>query len=179
MSVSSASSLNSAYQAYSSFAQKKNSASSDSPDAATLKGLTTRQVVTAVNTATGASETQTLQATPLAVAWAPQMFVQGDTNNDDSLSLEEFQAQLSRAGVAADAAKQLFKSFDTSDDGQVSLTEFVEGVSTSIKSGSQVFNDLMDSYTRDANGNLDQTATDNFLSAGVAKATAFWQNLSR
>ncbi|MCX5537946.1 hypothetical protein M3A49_00245 [Paraburkholderia sp. CNPSo 3076] len=85
----------------------------------------------------------------------------------------------SRAGVAADAAKQLFKSFDASDDDQVSLSEFVEGVSKSIESGSQVFNDLMDSYTRDANGNLDLAATDNFLSAGVAAEMAFWKNLSR
>ncbi|WP_321916205.1 EF-hand domain-containing protein [Paraburkholderia sp. J11-2] len=105
------------------------------------------------------------------------MFVQGDKNNDDALSLDEFQAQLSRAGVGADDAKQLFSSFDTSDDGQVSLTEFVTGVSKSISSGSQVFNDLLDSYTRDADGNLDQTKADNFLSAGLSLAETFWKNL--
>jgi hypothetical protein len=166
----------SAYDAYFSFAQKQSS-SSDSPDRATLNSFSTQQTVTAVNTTTGAAETQTLRATPLAVAWAPQMFVQGDKNGDDALSLDEFQTQLSRAGVGADDAKQLFKSFDTSDDGLVSLTEFVTGVHNSIASGSQVFNDLLDSYTRDSNGNLDQSKTDNFLSSGQSLAETFWKNL--
>lgn len=176
MSISSVNSLISAYQAHSSSAQKKNLSSGDSPDKATLAGFTTRQTVEAVNTSTGATESQTLQSTPLAVAWAPQMFVQGDKNGDDSLSLDEFQTQLARAGVSADAAKQLFKSFDTSEDGQISLSAFVTGVNKSIASGSQIFNNLMDSYTRDANGDFDHAAADNFLSAGAAAANAFWKN---
>ncbi len=176
MSISSVTGSTAAYDAYFNFAQKQ-SASSDSPDRDTLNSFSTQKTVTAINTSTGAAETQTLRATPLAVAWAPQMFVQGDTNNDDSLSLDEFQAQLSRIGVGADDVKQLFSSFDTSDDGQVSLTEFVKGVSKSIASGSQVFNNLLDSYTRDADGNLDQTKTDNFLSAGLSLAETFWKNL--
>ncbi|WP_322071584.1 EF-hand domain-containing protein [Paraburkholderia bannensis] len=176
MSMSSINGSTSAYDAYFNFAQKQ-SASSDSPDRATLNSFSTQQTVTAINTSTGAAETQTLRATPMAVAWAPQMFVQGDKNNDDALSLDEFQAQLSRVGVGADDAKQLFSSFDTSDDGLVSLTEFVTGVSRSISSGNQVFNDLMDSYTRDSDGNLDQSKTDSFLSAGQSKAETFWKNL--
>ncbi|HZZ13213.1 MAG TPA: EF-hand domain-containing protein [Paraburkholderia sp.] len=132
--------------------------------------------MTAVNTATGAGESQSLQVTPLAVAWAPQMFVQGDQNNDDALSLDEFQAQLSRTGVSADTVKQLFQSFDTSNDGQVSIDEFVTGVRNDIVSGSQVFQKLMDSYTHDANGNFDQGTVDRFLSAGAAAADAFWKN---
>jgi hypothetical protein len=176
MSMSSVNGSTSAYEAYFSFAQKQ-AASSDSPDRATLNSFSSQKTVTAVNTSTGAAETQTLRATPLAVAWAPQMFAQGDKNGDDSLSLDEFQAQLSRVGVGADDARQLFSSFDTSDDAQVSLTEFVAGVSKSISSGSQVFNDLLDSYTRDANGDLDQTKTDNFLSAGLSLAETFWKNL--
>jgi Ca2+-binding EF-hand superfamily protein len=176
MSMSSVNGSTSAYDAYFSFAQKQSTAS-DSPDRATLESFSTQKTVTATNTSTGATETQTLRATPLAVAWAPQMFVQGDKNGDDSLSLDEFQAQLSRVGVGADDAKQLFSSFDTSDDGQVSLTEFVKGISKSIASGNQTFNDLLDSYTRDANGNLDQTKTDNFLSAGEGLADTFWKNL--
>jgi len=177
MSISSLNSLTSAYQGYANSAQNKTSTSSDSPDTSTLEGFISQQTMTATNTTTGAAENQTMQSMPLAVAWAPQMFSQGDQNNDDSLSPDEFQAQLARVGVSADAAKQLFQTFDTSKDGQVSLSEFVTGVSNSIASGSHVFNDLMDSYTRDSNGNLNKAAMDNFLSTGLDAANTFWKNL--
>jgi hypothetical protein len=173
MSVSAINGSSSAYAAYSGYGQAK---TPGSPDKAALQGLTHRVTVEAVNTSTGAAESQSLQATPLAVAWAPQMYVQGDENNDGSLSLGEFQAQLARINVSAETAKQLFENFDTSGDGQVSLAEFVLGVSQSVSSGSQVFNNLLDSYTRDANGNFDSSAADQFLSAGASVAEAFWKS---
>jgi Ca2+-binding EF-hand superfamily protein len=116
-----------------------------------------------------------LVGVPLAAAWAPQMLVQGDTNKDEQLDTDEFAAQLERAGLAAEQAKKLFDSFDTSSDGILSVDEFVDGVKASIDSGDTLFSKLADSYTRDADGNLNSSALKDFLEKGRALAEKYAQ----
>lgn len=116
-----------------------------------------------------------LKSMSLTLAWAPQMFVQGDTSRDENLTLDEFSQQLQRVGVTADAAKQLFNSFDTSTNGELSVMEFVEGLTRNYNSGDQLFTNLLNSYTHDKSGNLDAAATDSFLLKGEALAIKYQQ----
>jgi hypothetical protein len=116
-----------------------------------------------------------LSGTPLAAAWAPQMLVQGDLNQDEQLDTVEFAAQLHRAGVAAQEAQKLFDSFDTSSNGSLSIDEFVNGVKASIDGGDQLFSTLADSYIRDAGGKLNAAALNDFLEKGRALAEKYAQ----
>lgn len=175
MTISSVNSLTSAYQAFSNNTARKAPSAADSPSKASLADKS-YQITVPVTLSDGTTQNQTMTATPLAVAWAPQMFVQGDTNGDDSLSKSEFESLMSRAGQAVDDADKLFASFDQSGDGNLSLTEFVDGVNSSIKSGSDVFSKLMHSYVTDTYGNTDNNAMTSFLSTGSAEADAYWRN---
>ncbi|PRY04482.1 EF-hand domain-containing protein [Paraburkholderia sp. BL25I1N1] len=175
MTISSINSLVSAYQAYSNSTARKAPSAADSPSATSLADKS-YQVSVAVTLPDGTTQNQSMTETPMAVAWAPQMFVQGDTDGDDSLSKTEFESLLKRAGETVANADKLFASFDQSGDGSVSLTEFVDGVNSSVNSGSDVFNKLMNSYVTGADGQTDESAMDSFLSAGAAEANAYWRN---
>jgi Ca2+-binding EF-hand superfamily protein len=114
-----------------------------------------------------------LVGTPLSIAWAPETFVQGDTNEDENLDVGEFSEQLKRIGVTSEDAQKLFSSFDTSSDGKLSIFEFVDGVTQSIKNGEKQFTDLVNSYTQDKSGHFDQVATKDFLDKGAALAAKY------
>lgn len=147
----------------------------ESPSAAELANKSTLQSVV-VTLSDGSKKSDFLTATPLAVAWAPQMFVQGDSNGDRQLSKDEFETQMKRAGLAAEAADKLFKTLDSSDDGQLTVSEYVDGANDSIRAGNELFNRLMQSYTQDANGGMQKSAMDQFLKAGEDVASAYWKN---
>jgi Ca2+-binding EF-hand superfamily protein len=104
------------------------------------------------------------------------MFVQGDSSGDRQLSKDEFETQMKRAGLAAEAADKLFKTFDSSDNGQLTVSEYVDGANDSIRAGNELFNRLMQSYTQDANGGMQKSAMDQFLKAGEDVASAYWKN---
>ncbi|MFT4436524.1 EF-hand domain-containing protein [Caballeronia sp. 15715] len=117
---------------------------------------------------------ETLVATPLAVAWAPQLFVQADTDNDNKLTGSEFVNLMKRAGMATDAAQALFQSFDVSKDGTLSMSEFVQGVAADQASGSTVFDKVIDSYAVSQNGESNPQSMQSFLSAGQGAAEQYW-----
>lgn len=146
-----------------------------SPSAGELANKSTRQSVV-VTLSAGAEKSESLAATPLAVAWAPQMFVQGDSSGDGQLSKDEFETQMKRAGLATAAADKLFKMIDPSDDGQLTVSEYVDGVNESIRAGNGSFDRLMHSYTQDANGSVQKPAIDQFLKEGEDVASAYWKN---
>ncbi|REG48631.1 hypothetical protein B0G80_4884 [Paraburkholderia sp. BL6669N2] len=146
-----------------------------SPSADELANKSTHQSVV-VTLSDGAKKSDSLTATPLAVAWAPQMFVQGDSSGDRQLSKDEFETQMKRAGLATGAADKLFKTFDSSDDGQLTVSEYVDGVNDSIRAGNESFDRLMHSYIQDANGGVQKSAIDQFLKEGEEVASAYWKN---
>ena len=147
----------------------------ESPGTAELADKSTRQSVV-VTLSDGTKKPDSLTATPLPVAWAPQMFVQGDSSGDRQLSKNEFETQMKRAGLATDAADKLFKAFDSSGDSQLTVSEYVDGVNDSIRAGNELFNTLMHSYTQDPNGGMHKSAIDQFLKAGEDVASAYWKN---
>ncbi|WP_397453055.1 EF-hand domain-containing protein [Pseudomonas sp. NA-150] len=117
-------------------------------------------------------------AIPLTEAWGPQMFFQADTSKNEKLTSTEFADQLKRIGVSAETASKLFKTFDTSKDGKLSVDEYVAGIRSVSSGGNTMFSDLMNSYIRSPNGQIDSTAEDNFLKQGNALATKYWANHS-
>jgi len=145
-----------------------NSSTSTTSSLSTVVTLSNGQT----STVTGGSET--LSGTPLSVAWAPQLFVQADADQDSKLSGGEFEALMKRVGVTTEAAQTLFNSFDASNDGSLSMSEFVQGVAATQASGNPVFDKVIDSYTVQQNGNLNQQAMQDFLSAGEAEAEKYW-----
>lgn len=116
---------------------------------------------------------ETLKSMQLSVAWAPQMLVQADTNQDEQLDSDEFRKQLDRVGVTEQDVRKLFKGFDTSGDGSLTVDEFVKGIKNSLAQGEAVFDDLVNSYQRDSAGNIDDAATDAFLKQGYALALKY------
>jgi Ca2+-binding EF-hand superfamily protein len=146
-------------------AQSSESASSSPSTIVTLSDGTTSTVVEA--------DPSSLQATPLAQLWSPQMFVQGDQNQDTQIDEEEFGQQLARVGVSEDDAKKLFQTFDSSGDGKVSPEEFIQGIRNSLGSGSDLFKNLLNSYIDDASGKLDVAAFSAFMQKGQALAEQY------
>ena len=116
----------------------------------------------------------TLSGMPLAVAWAPQLFVQADADHDNKLTGTEFANLMKRGGMTTAAAQTLFQSFDLSNDGTLSMNEFVQGVAAVQASGNTAFGKVIDSYTTSQDGNLNQQSMQNFLSAGQSEAEKYW-----
>jgi Ca2+-binding EF-hand superfamily protein len=111
---------------------------------------------------------------PMSVAAAPQLFAQADANHDNTLSLEEFTDQLKRVGVNSDAAKQLFDSINSSKGNKLSIDDFVNGVVATNAKGNGVFQDLLSSYTSDADGKFSVGAFDSFMAQGASVANQYW-----
>jgi hypothetical protein len=125
-------------------------------------------------TSTVTEASGTLSSTPLAAAWAPQLFAQADTNQDGALTTSELAAQLKRVGVSADEAQKLFDSFDTSKNGSVSIDEYVKGVTADLARGSSLFNKVTDSYIAGQDGKTNESALQSFLSSGLEDAQKYW-----
>jgi len=115
---------------------------------------------------------------PLTEAWGPQMFFQADSSKNEKLTSSEFADQLKRIGVSAETASKLFKTFDTSNDAGLSVDEYVAGIRSINASGNTMFSDLMNSYSRSPDGQIDNAAQDNFLKQGEALATKYWSSRS-
>lgn len=115
-----------------------------------------------------------LSSMPMSVATAPEIFVQGDTDHDNSLSLQEFTQQLNRVGVSSDAAAKLFDEINTSKNANLSLDDFVNGVVAANKKGNSVFQDLFTLYTSDQNGKSSLEAFNTFMAQGAAVANQYW-----
>ncbi|WP_460143237.1 EF-hand domain-containing protein [Pseudomonas sp. S3_B08] len=109
---------------------------------------------------------------PLSEAWAPQLFVQAGGGKD--LDRSRFVKQLNRAGVSDANAQIMFKIFDKSGDGSLSLDEYYAGIKSGGSQNTELFQRLIDTYTRNADGSVNDTATNQFLAQGLAVATAFW-----
>lgn len=109
---------------------------------------------------------------PLSEAWAPQLFVQAGGGKD--LDLSHFVKQLNRAGVSDANAQIMFKTFDKSGDGSLSLDEYYAGIKSGGIQNTELFQRLIDTYTRNADGSVNDTSTNQFLAQGLAVATAFW-----
>ncbi|RXZ32427.1 hypothetical protein D9O50_16905 [Oxalobacteraceae bacterium CAVE-383] len=118
--------------------------------------------------------TASLSSMSLSEAWAPQMHVQADADHDNLLSASEFEAQMKRVGIDAAQAQEMFRNFDKSGDGHISVEEYVAGVKASNSSGSMLFNKLLDTYVRGADGKIDDQAETDFLSKGSAAAEKYW-----
>jgi hypothetical protein len=110
---------------------------------------------------------------PLSEAWAPQLFVQAGGGND-KLDLSHFTQQLNRAGVSDAKAQIMFKTFDKSGDGSLSLDEYYAGIKAGGSQSTELFQQLIDTYTRNADGSANEAATNQFLAQGLAVATTFW-----
>lgn len=113
---------------------------------------------------------------PLSEAWAPQLFVQAGDGKD--LDLSHFVKQLNRAGVSDANAQIMFKTFDKSGDGSLSLDEYYAGIKSGGSQNTELFQRLIDTYTRNADGSVNDAATNQFLAQGLAVATAFWSRHS-
>jgi len=124
------------------------------------------QQVTAIE-----ADPSSLTATPLAIAWAPQLMAQADTDKDSRLDSGEFTRLLQRAGVNADQAEKLFQSFDSSQDGKLTVDEFVDGVTQQVNDNNPLFQKLIDSYTRNPDGSNNESAVNAFLAQGFALAS--------
>ncbi|MEO8643486.1 EF-hand domain-containing protein [Pseudomonas sp.] len=109
---------------------------------------------------------------PLSEAWAPQLFVQAGGGKD--LDLSHFVKQLNRAGVSDANAQIMFKTFDKSGDGSLSLDEYYAGIKSGGSQNTELFQRLIDTYTRNADGSVNDTATNQFLAQGLAVASRFW-----
>ncbi|WP_460091720.1 EF-hand domain-containing protein [Pseudomonas sp. S2_E02] len=109
---------------------------------------------------------------PLSEAWAPQLFVQAGGGKD--LDRSHFVKQLNRAGVSDANAQIMFKTFDKSGDGSLSLDEYYAGIKSGGSQNTELFQRLIDTYTRNADGSVNDTSTNQFLAQGLAVATAFW-----
>jgi hypothetical protein len=133
-------------------------------------------VVTLSNgqTANVDSNSAIVSSTPLAVAWAPQLFSEADVDGDGKLTSSEFADQLKRVGVSAAEAQKMFSSFDTSKDGTVSLAEFVQGVQVNISSGSTIYSQLAGSYISGQGGGNDAQSINQFLANGASEAEKYW-----
>lgn len=115
-----------------------------------------------------------LSSMPMIVATAPEIFVQGDADNDNALSLEEFTEQLKRVGVSSDAAAKLFDEINTSKSSGLSIDEFVKGVVATNAKGDSVFQDLYSFYTSDESGKYSPEAFDSFMAQGATVARQYW-----
>jgi hypothetical protein len=118
--------------------------------------------------------TASLSSKSLSEAWAPQMHVQADADHDNQLNAGEFQDQMQRVGIAAAQAQEMFRQFDKSGDGRISVEEYVAGVKASNRSGSMLFNKLLDTYVRNPDGKINDQAETDFLSKGSAAAEKYW-----
>ncbi|WP_295996998.1 EF-hand domain-containing protein [Rugamonas sp.] len=173
------SSIGGSTAAYTNIANNSASAKAAAKDAAAPAPADDQPASTIVTLSNGQTskvvegDVNSLIATPLTIAWAPETFVQGDTDRNQSLNATEFATQLKRVGVSAETAQKLFASFDTSKDGTLSIDEFVQGVKANYASGDTLFTKLVDSYTTDASGKVDDAATDRFLSQGLAVANQY------
>jgi hypothetical protein len=119
-------------------------------------------------------DSKKLASTPLSVAWAPQLFVKGDQDGDNKLSLEEFSGLVKMAGVNSDDAKKLFDNFSKSDDGTLSVQDFVDGVRSSVNSGDKVFDHVFDSFLKTQEGKFDDTSYQAFMQQGGEAASQYW-----
>ena len=63
-----------------------------------------------------------------------KMFASIDSNNDNSLSLEEFKTKKRKNEVPAEALEKRFAKIDTDSDGAVTLEEFKAGMVKGEKS---------------------------------------------
>jgi Ca2+-binding EF-hand superfamily protein len=115
-----------------------------------------------------------LSSMPMSVATAPEIFVQGDADHDNVLSLEEFTKQLKRVGVSSDAAAKLFDEINTSKSSGLSIDEFVKGVVATNAKGDSVFQDLYSLYTSDQSGKYRPEAFDSFIAQGATVARQYW-----
>lgn len=112
-------------------------------------------------------------ATPLSEAWAPQLFVQAG-GGSATLDVSHFVRQLNRAGVSDAKAQIMFKTFDKSGDGSLSVDEYYAGIKAGGSQNTELFQRLIDTYTRNTDGSANDAATNQFLAQGLAVATAFW-----
>lgn len=110
---------------------------------------------------------------PLSEAWAPQLFVQAGGGSKE-LDISHFVKQLNRAGISDANAQIMFKTFDKSGDGSLSIDEYYAGIKSGGSQNTELFQRLIDTYTRNADGSVNDAATNQFLAQGLAVATAFW-----
>lgn len=68
----------------------------------------------------------------------------------------------------------MFKTFDKSGDGSLSLDEYYAGIKSGGSQNTELFQRIIDTYTRNADGSVNDAATHQFLAQGLAIATAFW-----
>lgn len=115
-----------------------------------------------------------LSSMPMSVATAPEIFVQGDADHDNSLSLNEFTQQMKRVGVSSDAAAKLFEELNVSKTKNLSLDDFVKGVVSTNAKGSSVFQDLYVLYTSDKDGKFSPEAEKSFIAQGAMVAQQYW-----
>lgn len=114
---------------------------------------------------------------PLSEAWAPQLFVRAG-GAGGKLDLDQFSKQLAIVGVDSARAKSMFKDFDASGDGSLSVDEYYEGIKAGGEKYKDLFQSLIDSYTRNADGSANEQKTNQFLAEGLALATKFWSRRS-
>jgi hypothetical protein len=114
-----------------------------------------------------------LKGVSLAALRSPELLVAGDKDQDQQIDADEFSKQLARIGVSVDDAKKLFATFDASGNGKVSPEVYIQGVKDSLSGGSNMFKDLLDSYTNDANGKFDMNAYAAFMQKGKELAAQY------
>jgi len=119
------------------------------------------------------ASSSSLKATPLALAWVPHMLVAADSNKDQHLNLAEFTEQLKRVGTAAEEAKKLFAAFDTTKDNNLSVDEYYKGIKASLAGGDTTFTLLVETYQRNAAGEVDMQALTAFLQQGQQLAEQY------
>lgn len=115
-----------------------------------------------------------LSSMPMSVATAPEIFVQGDADHDNSLSLDEFTQQMKKVGVSSDVAAKLFDDINVSKNTKLSLDDFVKGVVATNAKGNSVFQDLYVMYTAGKDGKFSFEASAAFMAQGAAVAQQYW-----
>lgn len=169
------------YAAKPSATQPASQTAADTPPSSTPQSETTVRPSTTVTLSSGVKAEVSvysagLSGTPMSVTSAPELFVQGDTDGNGSLSRDEFAKQLKRVGISDAQAGTIFDNFNSSKNAEMTLDDYVQGIMKSDKETSKVFQALFASYTSNANSQFNTQEFMKFKSQGASVAAKYWQS---